>query len=44
VFVVGWGFQFLGRAFEGQPPEFLHDWRFLLVGPRWRVAKVRSRA
>lgn len=44
LFVVGWGFQFLGHAFEGKPPEFIHDWRFLLVGLRWWVAKVRGRA
>lgn len=44
LFVVGWGFQLVGHAFEGKPPEFLHDWRFLLVGLRWWVAKVRGRA
>jgi uncharacterized membrane protein YGL010W len=44
LFAVGWGFQFLGHAFEGKPPEFIHDWRFLLVGMRWWVAKVRGRA
>ena len=44
MFVVGWAFQFAGHAFEGKPPEFLHDWRFLLVGLRWWVAKMRGRA
>jgi uncharacterized membrane protein YGL010W len=44
LFVVGWGFQFVGHAIEGKPPEFLHDWRFLLVGLRWWVAKLRGRA
>ena len=44
LFVVGWIFQFVGHAVEGKPPEFLHDWRFLLVGLRWWVAKVRGRA
>ena len=44
LFAVGWGFQFLGHAFEGKPPEFVHDWRFLLVGLRWWIAKVRGRA
>jgi hypothetical protein len=29
---------------EGKPPEFFSDWRFLLVGARWWVAKVRGRA
>jgi uncharacterized membrane protein YGL010W len=44
LFLVGWALQFLGHAFEGKPPEFFHDWRFLLVGLRWWVAKVRGRA
>jgi uncharacterized membrane protein YGL010W len=43
LFVAGWGLQFLGHAIEGKPPEFLRDWRFLLVGSRWWVAKVRGR-
>ena len=44
LFIVGWVFQFVGHAFEGKPPEFLHDWRFLFVGLRWWVAKMRGRA
>ena len=44
LFVVGWIVQFVGHAFEGKPPEFFHDWRFLFVGLRWWVAKVRGRA
>jgi uncharacterized membrane protein YGL010W len=44
LFVVGWTFQFVGHYIEGKPPEFLHDWRFLLVGLRWWLAKVRGRA
>jgi uncharacterized membrane protein YGL010W len=44
MFVVGWIFQFVGHAFEGKPPEFLHDWRFLFVGLRWWVAKLRGKA
>ena len=44
LFVVGWVFQFVGHAFEGKPPEFFHDWRFLFVGVRWWLAKVRGRA
>jgi len=44
LFVLGWIFQFVGHAFEGKPPEFFHDWRFLLVGLRWWVAKMRGRA
>jgi uncharacterized membrane protein YGL010W len=44
MFAVGWIFQFLGHAVEGKPPEFLKDWRFLFVGLRWWLAKVRGRA
>ncbi len=44
LFVVGWAFQFAGHLVEGKPPEFFHDWRFLLVGLRWWVAKVQGRA
>ncbi|HYK82950.1 MAG TPA: DUF962 domain-containing protein [Gemmatimonadales bacterium] len=44
LFVVGWALQFVGHAFEGKPPEFLHDWRFLFVGLRWWIAKLRGRA
>jgi uncharacterized membrane protein YGL010W len=44
LFVVGWVFQFVGHAFEGKPPEFLKDWRFLFVGLRWWIAKLRGRA
>jgi uncharacterized membrane protein YGL010W len=44
LFVVGWLFQFIGHAVEGKPPEFLSDWRFLFVGVRWWLAKVRGRA
>ena len=44
LFLAGWVFQFVGHAFEGKPPEFFHDWRFLLVGARWWAAKMRGRA
>jgi uncharacterized membrane protein YGL010W len=44
LFVVGWILQFIGHAFEGKPPEFFHDWRFLFVGLRWWFAKIRGRA
>ncbi len=44
LFGVGWLFQFVGHAYERKPPEFLKDWRFLLVGLRWWVAKLRGRA
>lgn len=44
LFVVGWIFQFVGHAFEGKPPEFFRDWRFLFVGLRWWFAKLRGKA
>ena len=44
LFVVGWIFQFVGHAFEGKPPEFFKDWRFLFVGLRWWLAKISGRA
>jgi uncharacterized membrane protein YGL010W len=43
LFVVGWCFQFIGHAAEGKPPEFTKDWRFLFVGLRWWLAKMRGR-
>ena len=43
LFVLGWIFQFVGHAFEGKPPEFFKDWRFLLIGLRWWSRKVMGR-
>jgi uncharacterized membrane protein YGL010W len=43
LFVVGWALQFVGHAVEGKPPEFLKDWRFLLVGTQWWAAKMRGK-
>jgi uncharacterized membrane protein YGL010W len=44
LFVCGWALQFAGHVFEGTPPEFFKDWRFLLVGLRWWFAKIGGRA
>ena len=44
LFVVGWIFQFIGHAYERKPPEFFKDWRFLFVGVRWWLAKMRGKA
>jgi uncharacterized membrane protein YGL010W len=44
LFGVGWLFQFVGHAFEGKPPEFFKDWRFLFVGVRWWLAKMAGKA
>jgi uncharacterized membrane protein YGL010W len=40
LFVLGWVLQFVGHFFEGKPPEFFRDWRFLLVGVRWWLKKI----
>ncbi len=43
LFVAGWLFQFAGHLVEGKRPEFFDDWRFLFVGLRWWLAKIRGR-
>jgi uncharacterized membrane protein YGL010W len=40
LFVIGWILQFIGHAFEGKPPEFFKDYRFLFVGLRWWFKKI----
>jgi len=40
LFVIGWLLQFIGHYFEGKPPEFFKDYRFLFVGTRWWLKKV----
>ena len=40
LFVGGWILQFIGHYFEGKPPEFFKDYRFLFVGLRWWFKKV----
>jgi len=40
LFVMGWILQFVGHYFEGKPPEFFKDYRFLFVGLRWWLKKV----
>ncbi len=42
LFVGGWILQFVGHAFERKPPEFFRDWRFLFVGLRWWLKKIRG--
>ncbi len=44
MFATGWILQFIGHAYEGKPPEFFHDWRFLFVGLRWWIAKMQGKA
>ena len=40
LFVIGWILQFVGHYFEGKPPEFFKDYRFLFVGTRWWYKKI----
>lgn len=40
LFVVGWILQFVGHYYEGKPPEFMRDYRFLFVGLRWWLKKT----
>jgi uncharacterized membrane protein YGL010W len=40
LFVAGWILQFIGHYFEGKPPEFFKDYRFLFVGTRWWAKKT----
>ncbi len=42
LFVIGWILQFVGHYFEGKPPEFFKDYRFLFVGLRWWFKKMRD--
>lgn len=43
-FIIGWILQFIGHYFEGKPPEFFKDWRFLFVGLRWWLKKMREQS
>lgn len=40
LFIAGWVLQFIGHYFEGKPPEFFKDYRFLFVGLRWWFKKI----
>jgi uncharacterized membrane protein YGL010W len=40
LFVVGWAFQFLGHAIEGNQPAFFRNPFYLLVGPWWLVRRA----
>jgi uncharacterized membrane protein YGL010W len=35
LFVVGWIFQFVGHAIEGNQPAFFRNPIYLLIGPLW---------
>jgi uncharacterized membrane protein YGL010W len=39
-FVVGWVFQFIGHAIEGNQPAFFKNPVYLLIGPLWIVKRM----
>jgi uncharacterized membrane protein YGL010W len=40
LFIVGWIFQFVGHAVEGNQPAFLKNPLYLLVGPWWLIRRL----
>ncbi|HEX7998294.1 MAG TPA: DUF962 domain-containing protein [Pyrinomonadaceae bacterium] len=40
LFVVGWIFQFIGHAIEGNQPAFFRNPVYLLIGPMWVVRRA----
>jgi uncharacterized membrane protein YGL010W len=44
LFVVGWVFQFVGHAIEGNSPAFFSNPAYLIVGPVWLVKRVLASA
>ena len=40
MWTVGWGFQFVGHAFEGNKPSFTQDKRQLVIGVLWWTREV----
>ncbi len=40
LFVVGWIFQFIGHAIEGNQPAFFRNPVYLLIGPLWLVRRA----
>jgi uncharacterized membrane protein YGL010W len=40
LFVLGWIFQFIGHAIEGNQPAFFRNPVYLLIGPLWIVKRA----
>ncbi len=40
LFIVGWIFQFVGHAIEGNQPAFFKNPMYLLAGPMWIVNRL----
>lgn len=43
LFIVGWVFQFVGHAIEGNQPAFFRNPVYLLVGPLWLARSFANR-
>jgi uncharacterized membrane protein YGL010W len=39
-FVVGWIFQFIGHAIEGNQPAFFRNPIYLVIGPLWILTRL----
>ena len=44
IFVVGWIFQIVGHAIEGNQPAFFGNPLYLLIGPWWLVRRAAKAA
>jgi uncharacterized membrane protein YGL010W len=42
LFIVGWIFQFVGHAIEGNRPAFFKNPFYLLVGPWWLIRRAAA--
>jgi len=42
LFVIGWVFQFIGHAIEGNQPAFFRHPVYLIIGPLWIVRRALS--
>ena len=42
LFIVGWIFQFMGHAIEGNQPAFFKNPMYLLVGPWWLARRAAT--
>jgi uncharacterized membrane protein YGL010W len=40
LFVIGWIFQFVGHAIEGNQPAFFSSPMYLVIGPVWLVRRA----
>ncbi len=42
LFIIGWIFQFVGHAIEGNQPAFVKNPLYLLVGPLWLFKRAAT--